>query len=222
MPQAVARMEVLKGPTSAVYGNFAMAGVVNVLTRERMSGSEFAIDGGSNGRVDGTFFTGLDRPNTGLVLGLRGMRDGGWRPNSNQQLGQFYGRLVQQVSSTAALDIGTQLYTAGWDSPGFLSADQFDARQFDFVTDPTDGGTKRRALERASLRVVLNPNLAWRTTTYATQGHWNFFLTVPPEPGSGEGSGSQTQEVDDRNGWGATSALTWVRDRFEVTFGGEG
>lgn len=222
MPQAVASMEVLKGPTSAVYGNFAMAGVVNVLTRERMSGSEFAIDGGSNGRVDGTFFTGLDRPNTGLVLGLRGMRDGGWRPNSNQQLGQFYGRLVRQVSSTAALDIGTQLYTAGWDSPGFLSADQFDARQFDFVTDPTDGGTKRHALERASLRVVLNPNLAWRTTTYATQGHWNFFLTVPPEPGSGEGSGSQTQEVDDRNGWGATSALTWMRDRFEVTFGGEG
>src|ERR1017187_10895451 len=110
MPQAVARMEVLKGPTSAVYGNFAMAGVVNVLTRERMSGSEFAIDGGSNGRVDGTFFTGLDRPNTGLVLGLRGMRDGGWRANNHQQLGQVYGRLVRQGSSAGAAGIGPRPY----------------------------------------------------------------------------------------------------------------
>jgi outer membrane receptor protein involved in Fe transport len=222
MPQAVSSMEVLKGPTSAVYGNFAMAGVINVLTRERMTGQEFAIDGGANGRVDGTFFTGIDRPNTGLVLGLRGMRDGGWRPNSEQHLGQLYGRLVQQISSTATLDIGTQLYAAGWDSPGFLSVDQFDAGAFDNVSNPTDGGFKRHALERASLRVVLSPALAWRTTTYATQGNWNFFLTVPPEPGSGEGSGSQTQEVDKRNGWGATSALTWVQNRFELTVGGEG
>jgi len=222
MPQAVASMEVLKGPTSAVYGNFAMAGVVNVLTRERMSGQEFALDGGANGRLDGTFFTGLDKTNTGLVLGIRGMRDGGWRPNSDQQLGQFYGRLVQQLSSSTTLDVGTQLYTAGWDSPGFLTTDQFDAHEFDNATNLTDGGYKHHALERASLRMVLNPSLAWRTTTYATQGSWDFFLTIPPEPGSGEGSGGQTEESDKRNGWGLTSALTWVGDHAEVTVGTEG
>ena len=222
MPQAVSSMEVLKGPTSAVYGNFAMAGVVNVLTRERMSGQEFAIDGGANGRVDGTFFTGIDRQNTGLVIGLRGMRDGGWRANSEQHLGQLYGRLVQQVSSATTLDLGIQLYAAGWKSPGFLTVDQFDARLFDNVSDSTDGGYKRHALERASLRLVVTPNVAWRTTTYATQGSWNFYLTVPPEPGSGEGSGSQTQEIDARNGWGLTSALTWVTDRAEITIGTEG
>ncbi len=222
MPQAIQSMEVLKGPTSAVYGNFAMAGVVNVLTRERMSGQEFAIDGGANGRVDGTFFTGLDRTSTGLVFGIRGMRDGGWRPNSEQHLGQFYGRLVQQLSPSTTLDVGTQLYSAGWDSPGFLSVDQFDASDYANVSQPSDGGFKRHGLERASLRMVINPGLAFRATTYATQGSWDFFLTIPGEPGAGEGSGSQTEEVDKRNGWGATSALTWVKDRLEVTVGGEG
>jgi outer membrane receptor protein involved in Fe transport len=68
----------------------------------------------------------------------------------------------------------------------------------------------------------VTPNVAWRTTTYSTQGNWNFFLTVPPEPGSGEGSGSQTQEIDKRTGWGLTSALTWVGSRAEVTVGTEG
>ncbi len=222
MPQAISSMEVLEGPTSAVYGNFAMAGVVNVLTRERMSGSQLTLDGGSYGKVDGTFFTGLDKPATGLVLGIRGMRDGGWRPNSNQKLGQFYGRLVQQVSNSTVLDVGTQLYAAGWDSPGFLTNDQYDAGAFDNVSNTTDGGFKRHAIERASLRTVINPNTSWRTTTYGTQGDWNFYLTVPPEPGSGEGSGGQTEEVDNRHGWGATSALTWSRARVQVTVGGEG
>lgn len=222
MPQAVSSMEVIKGPSSALHGNFAMAGVVNVLTRERMSGQEFAIDGGANGRADATFFTGLDRERTGLVVGLRGMRDGGWRPNSEQHLGQFYGRLVQQLSPSTTVDLGTQLHGVGWDSPGFLSLAQFDAGAFKNVSDQSDGGFKRHALVRASLRMVLGPSLAWRTTTYATRGTWDFFLTVPAEPGAGEGSGGQTQEVDRRTGWGATSALTWVRDRMEVTVGGEG
>ena len=222
MPKAVSSMEVIKGPSSAVYGNFAMAGVVNVQTRERMTGQEFAIDGGANGRLDGTFFTGLDQSRTGLVIGLRGMRDAGWRPNSEQHLGQFYGRFVQQLSSATTLDVGTQLYSAAWNSPGFLSVSQFDAKAYDNIADATDGGYKRHGLERVSLRMVINPNLAWRATTYATQGSWDFFLTIPAEPGAGEGSGGQTQEVDKRTGWGATSALTWQKDRVEITVGSEG
>ncbi len=222
MPQAVSSMEVIEGPTSALYGNFAMAGVVNVQERERMSGEQFTLNGGANGRVDGTFFTGLDRPNTGLVIGIRGMRDGGWRPNSEQHLGQFYGRLVQQLSPNVALDLGTQLYAAGWDSPGFLTADQFAASDYNNVTNSTDGGYKRHGIERASLRVLLGGSAVWRTTAYATQGAWDFYLTIPPEPGSGEGSGSQTQEVDHRTGYGATSALTWIGSRTQLTVGAEG
>ena len=222
MPQAISTLEVIKGPASALYGNFAMAGVMSVRTRERMSGDELSLDGGANGRLDGTFFTGLDREKTGAVIGFRGMRDGGWRPNSEQQLGQFYGRLVQQLSDKATLDVGTQLYAAGWDSPGFLTAEQFDARAFGNVSDTSDGGYKRHALERASLRVVAGPSTVWRTTAYATQGSWDFFLTVPPEPGAGEGSGSQTEESDKRTGYGATSALTWASGRTELTVGTEG
>src|SRR4029077_16972741 len=34
MPQAISSLEVIKGPSSALYGNFAMAGVMNVRTRD--------------------------------------------------------------------------------------------------------------------------------------------------------------------------------------------
>ena len=222
MPSVISDLTVIEGPVSVLYGNFAMAGVVNVRTRERMKGSEFSLDGGANGRFDGSFLTGLDGDRTGLVIGVRGMRDGGWRPNSEQHLGQFYGRLVQQLSDRSTLDAGAQLYGAGWDSPGFITSDDFAAHRFDQVADRTDGGAKRHAVERASLRVISSGSSIWRTTVYATQGNWNFFLTVPPEPGAGEGSGSQTQEIDRRTGWGATSALSWANARAELTVGAQG
>ena len=223
MPQAVRQIDVYKGPTSALYGNFALAGTVNVRTLERMSGTDGAVVGGSNGRLEGSLLTGVDHEHTGAVLGLRGLRDGGWRPNSQWEMGQAHGRVVRDLSPSVSLDAGVELYGAGWDSPGFLTVSQFDARQYDSIADPTDGGFKRHAQERVSLRVLRGSSLVWRSTVYSTQGRWQLFLTTPPEGGATEGSGSQLEEEDHRYGFGVTSALTWeLPGHTEVTIGGEG
>ena len=105
--------------------------------------------------------------------------------------------------------------------PGYLSEDEFLAHDYDIVSNPTDRGHKLRAQERASLR-VLSGNKLWRSTIYATQGDWRIFLTIPPAGGQFEGVGSQTEEDDNRFGFGATSALTWQLSRAEVTLGAEG
>ena len=220
-PQAVRDAEVIRGPSSPQFGNFAFAGVVNVRTFERFDRSSLWIDGGSYGRLEGGFITGRDDENTGAMLAIRGVRDAGWRPNGGWDLGQLHARLVRTVSSKTTLDAGLELYATGWDSPGFLSVDQFDARNYDLVSNPTDGGFKRRAQERVSVRVVAGPNLLLRSTVYATQGRWQLFLTIPPEPGAGEGTGSQTEEEDKRYGFGATTALSWALNRAEVTLGAE-
>src|ERR687888_2389902 len=59
-PGGVRDIDVLRGPTSALFGNFAVAGVVNVRTLERMHGSQFTAEGGSFGRGDAMFLTGFD------------------------------------------------------------------------------------------------------------------------------------------------------------------
>jgi outer membrane receptor protein involved in Fe transport len=221
-PQAVSDIAVTRGPSNPVFGNFALAGAVNVRTLERFDGSTLWFDGGSYGRLEGGFMTGRNDEKTGAVLAIRGARDGGWRPNSKWDLGQLHGRVVRTVSSKTTLDAGIELYATGWDSPGFLTEDQFDARDYDVVVDPTDGGFKRRAQERVSLRMVAGPNLLWRSTVYATQGRWQLFLNIPPEPGEGEGTGGQTEEEDKRYGFGATTALSYALNRVEMTLGAEG
>jgi outer membrane receptor protein involved in Fe transport len=73
-----------------------------------------------------------------------------------------------------------------------------------------------------SLRVTRGDKFLWRTTGYATQGRWQLFLTIPPAGGRFEGTGSQTEEEDNRYGYGLTSALTWTIPGVDVTVGTEG
>lgn len=218
-PESIQGIEVVKGPSSPLFGNFAMAGVVNVRTLDRMSGSRLWLSGGTSGRREGSFLAGVDRPGTGAVLGIRAQHDGGWRPHSGWSLGQGYGRLVKDLSRSTSIDLGASFYGTGWDSPGFITADQFVERAWDTVANETDGGSKLRAQERISVRVLAGPNLLWRTTVYATQGDWKLYLTTPPEGGQGEGSGSQVEERDRRLGTGLTSAVTWRLPRLELTAG---
>ena len=59
-PDAVRDIDVIKGPTSALFGNFALSGVVNVRTLERMTGTQISATGGSFGRADVSLLSGFD------------------------------------------------------------------------------------------------------------------------------------------------------------------
>lgn len=222
MPEAVSSMNLIKGPTSALYGNFAMSGILNVRTLEKMDGTTVWLSGGSYGKLNGTLLTGFDNGGNSGVFGVRAIHEDGWRPNSGYDLEQGHARYVQALSPAATLDAGVELYATKWDSPGSLTQDQFDQRDYDVVANSTDGGFKRHGQERVSLRVSPDSVMFWRTTLYATQGRWQLYLTTPPEGGITEGSGSQTEEEDTRYGFGGTSALTWALPHAEITMGVEG
>lgn len=220
-PGAIQDIDVIHGPTTALFGNFALAGVVNVRTLERMRGTEATASGGSFGRAEAMVLTGFDHgARGGGVIGARFEREDGFRPNAGYDVTQGHARVVHDLQPGVRIDGGVELYGGNWNSPGFLSEDEFAVHDYNVVSNPTDGGYKRRAQERLSLS-VLSGDLLWRTTAYSTQGRWQLFLTIPPAGGRFEGSGSQTEEEDSRAGAGATSAVTWALARGEITFGGE-
>ena len=222
-PQIVQDIDIIKGPTSALFGNFALSGVVNVRTLERTSATQAELSGGSYGRAGGSLITGFDHGSAGGgILAIRAQHEDGFRPNSNNDLTQLHARFVRDVTPAATLDAAAELYGARWRSPGYLSEQEFAEHAYDIVSNPSDGGFKRRAQERVSLRVIAGDNLLWRTTGYATQGRWQLFLTIPPQGGKFEGSGSQTEEEDTRFGFGVTSALTYTTGRAHATIGTEG
>ena len=188
-PGGIQDIDVIHGPTSALFGNYALAGVVNVRTIERMRGTEVTATGGSFGRREAMVLTGFDHGSDGGgVLGARFQREDGFRPNARYDVAQGHARMVRDLRPGVTLDGGAELYGGNWNSPGFLSEDEFAAHDYGIVSNPTDGGYKRRAQERLSLR-VLSGNMMWRTTAYATQGRWQLFLTIPPAGGRVRGIG---------------------------------
>lgn len=222
-PETVRDIDVIKGPTSALFGNFALSGVVNVRTLERTTDTKIGLTGGSYGRAETSLLSGFDHGADGSgVFAFRAQHNDGFRPNSMNDLTQAHARIVRDITPSATLDAGVELYCARWRSPGYLSEQEFADHQYDVVSNPTDGGYKRRAQERVSLRVIHGDNLMWRTTGYATQGRWQLYLTIPPQGGKFEGSGSQTEEEDARFGFGVTSALTYTAPHVNVTVGTEG
>ena len=98
-PGGVQDIDVMHGPTSAVFGNFALAGVVNVRTLERLRGSELSLSGGNFGHADAMALTGFDHGATGGgVFGVRYSRDDGFRPNSRYDIAQGHARLVHDLA----------------------------------------------------------------------------------------------------------------------------
>ncbi len=219
---AVQSISVTDGPTNPLFGNFAMGGVVNVRTLDRMQGTQADASVGSYGSAQATVMTGFDHGDQGGgVFGVHYEHDDGFRPNAGYDLGQGHARIVHQLSHGFSLDLGAELYGTDWKAPGFLSSDELAQHEYSIVSNPSDGGYKRHAQERASLR-WMGESMFWRTTLYATQGRWQNFLTIPPAGGQFEGSGSQTEEEDARYGTGLTSALTFELPRGELTVGAEG
>ena len=221
IPQMIRSVDAIKGPTSARYGNFALAGAVDIQTRERTSGTQLFLSGGSFGRVDATIITGVDRERGGGVLGVRYVREAGWRPNSDYTLLQGQLRAVHHLSDKAMIDIGGRVYSTDWSSPGFLDAAQFDSGFTGAVANVTDGGYRRQAVERLALTVALTPSITWHTAGWAVQQRWDLVLTTPVDGNAGPARAKQIEDYDRRAEYGASTALTWAGWNAQVTVGGD-
>jgi outer membrane receptor protein involved in Fe transport len=221
-PEVVSGIDVIKGPTSAVYGNFAFSGVVNVRTLDRIDNTQLDVSGGNYGNYEGVLLSGFDNGSTAGMIGIRATHEDGWRSHSENQIGQLHGRLEHNLSSNTTVDLGMEAYITTYNSPGFLDTLDYDLRHYNDVSNFGDGGFKRRFQERGSIRTLFNPNLEWRTTLYGIEDTWNFWLSTPPGLGGLlEGSGVETRESDGRTGGGATSALTYTSGHVNITAGGQ-
>ena len=222
MPQVVSGIDVVKGPTSALYGNFAFGGAVNVRTLNRFSGMDLSVGSGSFGVGQGSLITGFDHGATGAVFAVSGYREDGWRPHAENQYGHLHTAIVHDVSPTTSIDASVDGYLTSYNSPGFLDTTQYNAGRTGFVSNFGDGGFKRHAQERVSVRTFIGSSIEWRSTVYAQQGTWQFWLSSPPGLGGlTEGKGAESREYDSRYGYGGTTALTYAALGVDVTVGAD-
>ncbi len=211
MPAATQSLRVIHGSASPLYGDFALAGVVEVFTAadaERTSGS---LVTSSFGDVGGWLRTGRRADNGGVLLAADARRGQGWQENSESAQGNVLLRGWRSLGG-GRLEGGLQAYQSSWDSPGFVSVARYNTRDLRRPVDSTDGGEAQRVIAHARFARSLG-QLGGRTVSAEATawGQWassDWYLTVP-----GEGFNTrQSRERDDRiAGGGQVQLLVPIR-----------
>ena len=158
------KVEVLRGPASLLYGSNAMAGVVNIVTRqmnEEGVKTDLQLQGGSYGTWQ---FDAVNRLKTGKftsVVGAQYQRTDGHRTNSEfEQMGGY-------------VKLGYDL-TTNWQALGDLNVTHFNASNPGPVSAPLlDNDSK---ITRGLASVSLNNDYGWTSGSlraYLDWGHHN-------------------------------------------------
>jgi iron complex outermembrane recepter protein len=125
----IERIEVIKSPTSALYGNQATGGVVNVITRTAKKPLEVMVGGayGSfetkkayavlNGKQDNWEYYFETH-----YLDTDGYQDNGWEEYKN-----YYGKLKYRLDETSSVELHANFTPIDNGYPGPLSLEQFEA-----------------------------------------------------------------------------------------------
>ncbi|MEM6337343.1 MAG: TonB-dependent receptor plug domain-containing protein, partial [Bacteroidota bacterium] len=144
----IERVEVLRGASSALYGDAAIGGVVNLVTNgQNLETTTAQLTAGSFGLVTGEFSQRADRYT--VYGGIR--RLGGYRESSDRQYARIGASYDVLRSATRRLTASTLHSLRNYDDPGALTGEQVEAdrrqQALPFRFDGLDERTHRIGLD---------------------------------------------------------------------------
>jgi len=177
-PAMIERIEVIKGPFSALFGDQNRAGAINIVTRDR-SESQVALTRGSfdTTRASGTWSTILGRVDMLLVADVYDTQ--GYRDNSDGTRGALMVKASNRFGG-ARWALRANHYDSKWNAPGYLN---FAALQAGTVR-PTD----------------CDPN---SPPPFGSADRSMLVLTRVPEPGAGPAATLYAERYRKQRGLGS-------------------
>ena len=162
---AVERVEVLRGPASALYGSNAMGGALNFVTREislpynRKTASNVTLGAGSYGTVQAEATNQVSNGRFSSTVSAQYNRTDNHRPNMGfQQVGGMVKlgyRFSQHWRATATADVN-HFYT---ELPGTVTSPMFSNEQW---------------ITRGNASIVLRNSYRWKNATGTLRAYTNF------------------------------------------------
>ena len=122
------KVEVLRGPASMFYGSNAMAGVINIVTRQPQNGSHtnFRLSGGSYGTIQAELSNTYRKNAFSSVVGGSYQRTDGHRANSEFEQFSGFAKLGYELSDNWKLNGDLNLTHFNSSNPGPESAPLLD------------------------------------------------------------------------------------------------
>ncbi|MBW2593174.1 MAG: TonB-dependent receptor, partial [Deltaproteobacteria bacterium] len=161
----IERIEVLHGSGSVLYGDNAMGGVINIITKRGGEGSKFHVEAAagtantSKMRVGGGFSAGP----VGLDLGYTEYQTDGYRDRSELDRKNLYGNLQADLTDSFSVFFDVNASETEYQLPGVLTKAQMDADRKQSVNPNDEGeyqlpGVLTKAQMDADRKQSVNPN----------------------------------------------------------------
>ena len=154
VPEAIDRVDVLKGPYFVEVGDFATAGAVNLRTRRSFAENMVQGTYGSfqSWRVLGVGTTGATASPTWMAAEVAGTQ-GPFQTGEDLRRYNLFLKSSLQLSSTTRLTILGSAYGSSWRASGQIPSRLLEASEFNPVPldpfgslDPTEGGQTQRQM----------------------------------------------------------------------------
>ncbi len=142
-PDEVERTEIIKGPASALYGNYASAGTLSYYTKKRVDNQRMKLHYGTYNTYEGNYVGGFSTDKTDYVFSLQNYHTDGYQDNSNWDKLNGATRISHRLTDALRARISLRAFNSDWDAPGYLTQEKFDADPTQAVSE-VNGGSKDR------------------------------------------------------------------------------
>lgn len=176
MPQAIERVELIRGPFNARYGDFHRGGSLSFVTKQRISHPSVDLSVGSFGTTRAAFTYGRDPGDSGLPFftTLDGYRTESYSDNSDLYRVNSYSKLLIPHGQNS-LSLAATIFTSEWDAPSYLDLALIKSGAISdkSIINPTDGGNLDSQMFYAMYRGNGGTSGEWSATVHGYHREWD-------------------------------------------------
>jgi iron complex outermembrane receptor protein len=230
----VERIEIVRGPASAVWGDNAVGGVINVVTRKGAQGTQAQLVGraGSWDALSGSVFLGAHEGPIEVSFYGDGGGGDGYRERSDFDSHHFEGSLYGTLAERLRLGLSAGYASTQDDRPGALSEAQIFLLGRRAAAPGTEGDEQQRRRDHVDGLVQWTPldDLHLELLPYFAERTDHAVLTLPASAFSGRSRSSDDRSTEsvgidakiryERAFFGLASRLTlgadWLHEEVDV------
>ena len=156
-PDEIERVEVIKGPVSPLYGNFASAGVVHFYTKKKIDQQHFKLQYGSYNTEEVSFLGGFTSENKKWdhVQSIQTYHTDGYQDNSDWDKLNAATRITYHFSDRLDFRLSLRAFNSDWDAPGWQNRDEYE-NDPEVCVNEANGGSKDRVSEKIETAYQIN------------------------------------------------------------------
>lgn len=181
--EMIERIEVIKGPFSVLYGNFAQAGVINIITKNVEPSPKISLEGASFGGFRAVPILGSSAYSpTPFILNEYYTLDG-YRDNSQSERWSSFNKVTTSFGA-GYLSLRFNYYDSPFGSPSYLGINDVRSGLVSRTSavSSSDGGNQRRWAAVVNYTPSDQDGSGLHLSAYVDQYVKNRFATMPPRP----------------------------------------